>query len=266
MVAFPSDRLHEVLYLGDMRPAERERLIHLMVRLAGLPPPPDRFGCFPRYSELMDGFLAAVDTGVAEDIEERFLELYTHLHMHEAPYTPEERRRIDRSGGYWCHAGGLSPILKAGDWIRTGSVSADLGAGNGVQGMLLQLLYPHRRSVLIEISQRMADIGQDLQDWLQIPPARVTWMIDDLLDVPIPAVDFLYLYRPVHPDGPGKRFYERLADELDRSQDPPIVFSIADCLAGFLSSRFDVFYSDGHLTCIRSVPQRSERTSSGPRR
>ena len=254
MVPTLSDRLHEALYLDNMRPVERERLNHLMVRLAGLPPPPDRFGCFPRYTELMDGFLAAVDTGVAEDIEERFLELYTHLHMHEAPYTPEERRRIDRSGGYWCHAGGLSPILKVGEWIRTGSVSADLGAGNGVQGMLLQLLYPHRRTVLIEISQRMADIGRDLQDWLEIPSARVTWLIDDLLDVPTPEVDFLYLYRPVHPEGPGKRFYERLADELDRSQNPPIVFSIADCLAGFLSNRFDVFYCDGHLTCIRTVP------------
>ena len=48
--------------------------------------------------------------------------------------------------------------------------------------------------------------------------------------------------------------YERLADELDLSQNPPIVFSIADCLAGFLSNRYDVFYCDGHLTCIRTVP------------
>jgi hypothetical protein len=262
MVAALSDRLASVLRLDGVSPAEHERLIHLMVRLAGLGSPPDRFGCFPRYDELMDRFLGAVERGVAPDIEERFLEVYAHLHMNEAPYTADERLQVDRSGGYWCHAGGLSPILKAGEWIRTGSVTADLGAGNGLQAMLLQTLYPHRRSHLIEISNRMAEIGHDLQQWLQIPADRLTWRVEDILDAPTPEVDFLYLYRPVRPEGPGRAYYERLAGELEGFSRPVVVFSIADCLGGFLSERFHVFYTDGHLTCF----QRSDRTESGPRR
>ena len=50
--------------------------------------------------------------------------------MNEAEYREEERRLMDEAGGYWAHAGGLSPILKAGSWIRPDTVSTDLGAGN----------------------------------------------------------------------------------------------------------------------------------------
>jgi hypothetical protein len=249
-------RLHIVLDIDEMPHIERERLIRLMVRFAELPAPPGAGRLFPRFDGLRDGFLDAVEAGDSDLIEDRFLELYAHLHMHEAPYTPEERRAVDSSGGYWCHAGGLSPVLKAGDWIHEFSSSADLGAGNGLQGLLLQVLYPHRRSVFVEISGRMAEIGRDLQSWLGIPSHRVEWIVGDVLDVPIPEVDFLYLYRPVRPDGAGRAFYTRLAADLDARDRPIVVFSIADCLREFLSDRFRVFYTDGHLTCFRSASQR----------
>jgi len=60
----------------------------------------------------------------------------------------------------------------------------------------------------------------------------------------------LFLHRPLKPDGPGRKFYERFAAELDKDARPVVIFSIADCLRGFLPDSFDVFYSDGQLTCF----------------
>ena len=125
----------EHLLLSALEPlypqrAERERVVRLMTLLAMRTPPPDPDGYFPRSGQIRRRFLRSIGHGNAELIEDRFLELYAHLHMHEAPYTPEERRRVDASGGYWCHAGGVSPLVKAGEWIRPATVSADLGAGN----------------------------------------------------------------------------------------------------------------------------------------
>ena len=187
-------------------------------------------------------------------IEERLLELYAHIHMNEAPYSIEERRRLDASGGYWNHAGGLSPILKAAPWICPDTVSADFGAGNGLQGLLLQVLYPHARTVQIEISSRMAEIGEALREWLGVSLDRVEWVVDDVQNVPATGYGFIYLYRPVRPEGRGCRFYRRFAREVESESTPPIIFSIADGLRGFLSDRYEVFYGDGHLTCFRPAP------------
>ena len=63
--------------------------------------------------------------------------------------------------------------------------------------------------------------------------------------------DFIYLYRPVRPEGPGRDFYTRFAREVEAEAKPPVIFSIADCLSDFLSERYEVFYGDGHLTCFR---------------
>jgi len=184
-------------------------------------------------------------------IEEAFLELYCHLHLHEAPYSPAERCRMDETGGYWNHAGGISPLLRAGPFIRPDTVSCDLGAGNGLQGLLLQHLTPHARTVQVEISSEAVEIGRHLQDWLELPEDRVEWVVSDVMDFSVEGIDFLYLYRPVRPVGPGRAYYEQLAAELDRCGREIMIFSIADCLSSFLPPRFDVVYSDGHLTCIK---------------
>jgi hypothetical protein len=222
-----------------------------MALLATLEPPPDPDGDFSDYARLLERFRAATDGDDGELLEERFLELYCHLHMHEAPYTEDEREVVDATGGYWCHAGGLSPLLKAEPHISSTTVSADLGAGNGLQGLLLQRLYPHRRTVQIEISSRMVEIGRRLQAWLAVPPERVKWVVANVVDVSIAGFDFIYLYRPVRPTGPGRAFYERFARHLEISGRPVVVFSIADCLRDFLSERFERFYHDGQLSCFR---------------
>ncbi len=257
MVLFPAmirdieKRLQTVLTDVIPNPDERARLIQLMSLFIKLPGPPDPGGHFPDYNELKERFLGSLVHGDSELIDECFLDLYAHVHMHEAPYTPKERRQMDSSGGYWCHAGGLSPIVKAGDWITPESTSTDLGAGNGLQGLLLQKLYPHARTVQVEISSEMVAIGRILQRWLEIPDQRVDWVVADILQAEIPDADFFYLYRPVRPEGRGRSFYQRLAENLEASTRTPVIFSIADCLRDYLSDRFEVFYSDGHLTCFR---------------
>jgi hypothetical protein len=154
------ERIETLLSREDYPPEERDRLIRLMLLFVELPAPPDPDGDFPKYGEYREKFLACAAGGDGEALEEAFLNLYAHLHMHEAEYTEEERRRMDEAGGYWAHAGGLSPILKAAPWIHPGTVSTDLGAGNGLQGFLFQLLYPHRKTVQIEISSRMVEVGK----------------------------------------------------------------------------------------------------------
>jgi len=258
------ERQIERLFSRDGRaPEERKALARLMALFARLPPPPDPGGFFPEYALLKYRFVESLDKASFESAEEAFLELYCHLHMYEAPYTPEERRRVDETGGYWCHAGGLSPLLKAGPWIGSRTVLADFGAGNGLQGLLFQKLYPHARTVQIEISSRMAAIGRDLETWFAIPPARVEWVVDDVLNVSGAGFDFIYLYRPVRPEGEGRFFYARLANDLARSAKPVVVFSIVDCLREFLGRDFEMFYTDGHLTCFR---RRGEPGRVGRRR
>ena len=158
---------------------------------------------------------------------------------------------MDAAGGYWNHAGGLSPVLKAPDHIRADTVSADFGAGNGLQCLLMQHLKPHRLSVQFEISSRTVEAGRVLQRWLGVEAERVDWRVGDVLEAPTAGLDFIYLYRPVRPEGEGEAFYRRFAAELSASARPVTIFSIADCLADFLPPTFERFFSDGHLTCYR---------------
>lgn len=228
------------------------RLARLVLLLAQLPPPPDPLGVYPRVFQLQATLRQRLANGDGEAIEEAFLELYAHLHGHPAPYTPAERRRVDETGGYWAHAGGLSPILKAPDFVHRSCASIDLGAGSGLQLLFIQQLRPHYRSVQVDISSRLLAWGQVLQGWLGVPREHVQWLHADLMDVSIHGFGFVYLYRPLRPEGPGRAFYQRLARELAQASRPVVVFSVADCLGQFLPPSVECFYSDGQLTCYRA--------------
>ena len=207
----------ERAFADDERPAaERRRLLQLMILLVDRPLPPDPFAMWPEYADLRSRFLTAAASGSADAIEERFLALYCHLHGYEAPYTLDERRRMDELGGYWCHAGGLSPLLKAADHIAPETVSADFGAGNGLQGLLLQKLYPHARTVQIELSSRMVAAGQVLQSWLGIAPDRVEWIVGDVLDQFAAGTGF----RLPLPPGPPRRRRSTLLRAVRRRPGP----------------------------------------------
>jgi len=247
------ERIQTLVRSLEFAEEERRHLVRLMTLFTELPAPPDPGDHFPKYEEHKEKFIESIDGKDPIAFEEAFLMLYAHVHMHEARYTPEERELMDLAGGYWTHAGGLSPILKASHWISPATVSADLGAGNGLQGLLLQYLYPHQLTIQYEISSDMVKLGERLQDWLGIPDDRVEWVVGDVCDQVFEDIDFYYLYRPVRPSTErGEAFYENLAEMLDWGEQPVVIFSIADCLKQFLSRRFKVFYTDGHLTCFRS--------------
>jgi len=262
------DLLSSKLLCDSRSEPESRRLARLMNLLLDFGDPPNSERHFPLYRELRQRFLDAAQKSDGDEIEERFLELYAHLHMHEAPYTREERVRMDAAGGYWAHAGGISPILRAADFIGPHTISTDLGAGNGLQGLLLQLLYPHARTIQVEISSRMVEIGRSLQSWLSIAEKRVEWVVGDVLAYQLEDIDFLYLYRPVRPEGAGHRFYQRLAAQLCSSDRRVVIFSIADCLRSYLGEHFELLSSDGHLSCFRrcSPPAPAPPCPAGPAR
>ena len=238
--------------------SETMQLAELMQLLAELPFPPDDLGLFSEYPALHEAFIESISTDDSEKIEEAFLELYCHLHGYEAPYTPDERNRVNQTGGYWCHAGGINPIIKAGPWIGRQTVLADYGAGNGLQGLFYQKLYPHKKTIQIEISSKMVNVGRQLQKWLRIPERKVEWIVADVCDILPVNMDFIYLYRPLKPVGEGDDFYRRFASALIEQNRSVVIFSIADCLRQYLPSAFRVFYSDGHLTCFCfDLPDRS---------
>ncbi|MDQ7787869.1 MAG: class I SAM-dependent methyltransferase [Thermodesulfovibrionales bacterium] len=205
---------------------------------------------FPDLDHYVKNLMGALQTGDIPLTENALLSLYTRLHGAGARYSPEERERLSKRKGYACYPGGLSPLIRAVQFIRPDSVVADLGAGNGLQGLLLQCICPHRKTIQVEISSALIRVGQIFQHTLGIEADRIEWIHDDIVHVSIEEADFIYLYLPAKPLDGGKEVYEAIARKLNRTEKPIVIFSIADCLAGFLGRRFSVVYTDGHLTCF----------------
>jgi hypothetical protein len=206
---------------------------------------------FPSVAAAAADLEVAECTGDEDRQELAFLNLYCELHRAGSTYSEQERSELDRKHGYFNHPGGISPLIKAESFITPSTVSADLGAGNGLQGLMFQRLYPHRTTVLIELSAAMIRVGHRFQKILGIPEHRICWIHDDISNVSLDNVDFLYLYRPSKPIADGIGLYRQLSQSLSARARPLIIFSIADCLRSFLDPSFSVFYSDGHLTCLR---------------
>jgi hypothetical protein len=183
-------------------------------------------------------------------LESDLLNLYTQLHGAGSVYSPYERKLLTERKGYSCYPGGLSPLIKAVQFVRPESIVADLGAGNGLQGLLLQCLRPHRKTIQIEISSEMIRIGQIFQKALGISDNRIEWIHDDIINVSIETADFIYIYLPAKPLEGGKEVYEAIANKLSMMNRPLVIFSVADCLAKFLNGQFSIFYTDGHLSCF----------------
>lgn len=209
---------------------------------------------FPGFEGLYRGLIRSREGGDGEEIEDALTRLYCLLHGGESAYAPEERRRLDALGGYWCHAGGLNPLVRAAPFITPETSLADYGAGNGFQGLLFQHLYPHRRTTLIELSGPMVERGKRLQDFMGIAAARVRWIHGNVMDFSPRDFEFVYLYRPLRPEGPGRPFYEMFAREAALAEHRMTIFSIADCLKDFLADPFRIIYDDGQLTCFANRP------------
>ncbi|HUO76870.1 MAG TPA: hypothetical protein VMU21_04760 [Thermodesulfovibrionales bacterium] len=182
--------------------------------------------------------------------ETLLVNLYASLHTAGSLYSPSERVLLSKRAGYSCHAGGLSPLIRAEPFITPDSVVVDLGAGNGLQGLLLQCLSPHRRTLQVELSSEMIRIGRLFQEALGISADRVEWIHDDLVNVSVEAADIVYLYRPARTSPDGRELYRTIARKLASVPKPLMVFSVADCLGQFLNEQFSLFFTDGHLTCF----------------
>jgi len=211
----------------------------------------DVAAAFPDFPAHFAAVVESLERKDPEEMEDRLTVLYARLHGAGSAYTPDEREKLDAAGGYWCHAGGLSPLRKAAPHIAADTRLADYGAGNGFQALLLQYLYPHRKTTLIELSGPMIDKGRSLREMMGIPEERVELIHGSVADVPPQDFDFIYIYRPLRPEGEeGRRFYEGFAGELSRVRHPVTIFSVADCLKDFLDDRFRITYDDGQLTCF----------------
>lgn len=204
----------------------------------------------PDLDQQVKNFSGAIEEGDPSSLESVLLTLYIRLHSAGATYSPSEKELLTKRRGYSCHPGGLSPLIMAEQFIRPESIVADLGAGNGLQGLLLQRLYPHQRTLLIELSSELIRIGRMFQHVLGISADRVEWIHDDIINVSIEAADFVYLYRPAKPLDSGKELYQAIARKLSAGNKPLVLFSVADCLTTFLDERFSILYTDGHLTCF----------------
>ncbi|MEW6366685.1 MAG: hypothetical protein AB1714_18805 [Acidobacteriota bacterium] len=202
----------------------------------------------PRHASAIHGAVAAADP---ERLEAAMLGLYAKLHELGAAYSADERSRLYVKRGYMCHAGGLSPILRAGPFIRSDTISIDLGAGNGLQGLLLQLIHPHRRTIQVELSASLIEAGRRLQALMLIEPARIEWRRQDIAEANVHEASFIYLYRPARPVDGGRKVYEAIAGRLNTHAAGVVVFSVADCLRALLSRDFKIVFADGHLTCFR---------------
>ena len=206
---------------------------------------------YPGFAPLFKALQENLHRQEAEEAEDDLARMYSYLHGADSAYSKSERRELDAHGGYWCHAGGLSPLFLARPWIHRHTGLADFGAGNGLQGLLFQALYPHRKTTQIELSGAMIEKGRRLQAMMSVAVEKVEWLHKNVVTVEPAAFDFIYIYRPLRPEGAeGRRFYRDFAGLLEQIEHPVTIFSIADGLKDFLGSPFRVFHDDGHLTCF----------------
>ena len=205
---------------------------------------------FPEFDRCVKGLESALKKDGLPVLEQAVLNVYVRLHGAGSVYSPRERETLTERKGYSCYPGGLWPLMKAAEFIRPDSVVADLGAGNGLQGLLLQCLCPHKKTIQVELSSEMIRIGRIFQQALRLSADRVAWIHDDILNASIETADFIYMYLPAKPLDGGKEVYEAIARKLCAMKRPVVIFSVADCLAGFIDRQFSVFYTDGHLTCF----------------
>jgi len=204
------------------------------------------------------GLEEALSGGEESRVEEEVVRYYCMLHSSDVRYGPEELDRLQAMGGYWCYAGGLEPLYRAGAFLTSISCSVDLGAGNGLQGLLLQYLYPHHCTTQVELSGNMVRRGKRLTQWMGLSEERFEWIHGDIAEISPDSFDFIYMYLPVRPVGPGRQLYRKLARVLESSDQPLVLFSVADCFHPFAPPNLQVFHSDGHLTCYANYARTRE--------
>ncbi len=193
-----------------------------------------------------------VDSGDLIEREYRLLKLYLAIHNTGCDYSSSEADSLKDGAGITNLPGGMYPLIAAARLINENMTSMDLGAGNGLQGLLLQCLTPHRKTIQVELSTKMIEAGKLLHKALKIPQERVRWSAEDISEQRFGDLDFLYIYRPVKPHGEGKKLYEQVAGNLASLDKNITVLSVADCLGPYIKDSFSEFHSNEFFTIYRS--------------
>lgn len=179
------------------------------------------------------------------------LELYLSLHALGTGYSDHEARKLKQAVGINNLPGGMFPVVAASRLAGPDSVCMDLGAGNGLQGLLLQVLSPHRKTIQVELSSGMIEAGKMFQRALGIDADRMEWICGDIALQDLGGVDLIYMYRPVKPHGKGSVLYDEVARKLSALDAEVTVVSVADCLGKFLHDDFQCIYSNEFFSCYR---------------
>lgn len=198
----------------------------------------------------LGNYLLVKERDETSELEMAFIELYTRLHSAGAGYAPNEMKLLKEKNGISCLPGGISPLIMAGPFIGQNTTAVDLGAGNGLQGLLLQRISPHKKTMQIEISSEMVRMGCVFQRALGIGDERMEWINGDMANASLESADFIYIYRPARPNESGNELYRTIAGKLNDLNKPIVVFSVADCLGRFLDKRFRVFYENEYFVCF----------------
>jgi hypothetical protein len=198
---------------------------------------------------------SARDGSDSEHRELAFIRLYQALHGAGADYDQKESERFRVRDGISCLPGGLLPLFLSDLLLDHRGVAADLGCGNGLQGLLLQCLSPHKKTVQIELSGALIATGRLYQEVLGLPQGRIEWRHTDIVDTGLKGVDLVYMYRPVQPIGQGLEVYQEISRKLSKLFPPVIVVSLADCLNDFLGQDFSTTYQNEFLTVFSAAGQ-----------
>ncbi|MBS3809067.1 MAG: hypothetical protein KGY38_02795 [Desulfobacterales bacterium] len=205
----------------------------------------------PSVAGMAEHLRNARQTGDHSVRENLLIALYHRLHAAGAVYKSHEEETLKAWKGLGCVPGGLMPLFIAGHFIKPESVTADLGAGNGLQGLLMQALCPHRQTLLVEISENLIETGRLYQQALGIAGERILWEHGDIADTDLREVDLVYMYRPIRPLEDGILLYKNVAEKLAENNRSVTVVSMADCMGRFLDKSFKNIYSNEFVEIYR---------------
>ncbi len=242
------DRLSEAVIANLFNVPEALELEKALVSIAS---DKNVMSSFPQVSRPLDDYDKARRTATKDLVgrEYALLELYLVLHGLGSGYSSYEARLMADAEGIINLPGGMLPVVAASLLSSPEMTSMDLGAGNGLQGLLLQSLCPHRKTFQVELSGSMIETGKLFQRALGIHTDRVQWICGDIATQDIAGIDLLYMYRPLKPHGKGRALYEDLAIRLSALDTEVTVLSVADCLGPFLGENFPRIYSNEFFSC-----------------
>ena len=208
---------------------------------------PEVVGLVPEAKAWREHLLGAKKDGDLEEREYALLELYRTLHTAGSGYSKEEQERLNQQKGLHGLSGGLMPLFLAARLMDETTRMVDLGAGNGLQGILLQRLAPHAHTLQVELSSSHVAMGKLFQKVSGVPQSRMDWHIGDLFKAELGTPHLIYLYRPVRPSEVTKPLYQKLAKTMETMEPAPTIVSVADCLTPHFSQNHHPLYASDFI-------------------